>query len=81
MKKVRLIDDWKSSWRFASIQWSTVGLVLMVTSDTVVQVFTGLPPEIRDRLPHATTIATVIFAMTLVSRLLQVKEKCKDDDQ
>lgn len=66
-----LIDDWRRAWRFASVKFNLLGLAVMGASETLGQTWEGLPPGIKDRLPHASTIAMVLFALGLIGRILK----------
>lgn len=79
MKKLVLIPQWKRAWRFASVWFSSAGLLLMSTADFMGFVFNNLPDHIQAKIPHATTIAMVFFGLTIIGRIL--KWESKDGDE
>lgn len=74
MMKLRLIDDWKRAWKFASVQFNVVGIVLMLI-EIANQTWQSLPPQLQQNIPHASKIALVFFALGTVGRLFKIKEK------
>lgn len=73
MAKLRLIDDWKTSYKFASVQWSVIGLSLMGLVEAVNQAWISLPPEVVDKIPNSPTIAAVLYGLVIVGRVFTVK--------
>lgn len=67
---MKLIPDWTKAWKFASVQWSALGIFLMGTADLANQIIAQLPEPIQSSMPHATTIAMVVFVMGMVGRML-----------
>lgn len=78
---IQLIDNWKDSWKFASVQLSTLGLVVFGILELANQAWLALPVEVQAQVPHATKISLVLFAATLFGRLFKLKEKASDDSQ
>lgn len=79
MAKLKLVDDWKSSWKFASVQWSALGILMVTVSDVVHQTWVQIPPEVQDKIPHSSSIALVLFGLTMIGRILQIKPKELED--
>lgn len=79
VKKLVLIPQWKKAWRFASIWFSSAGLVLMSALEFLGFVFNNLPNSIQDKIPHATTVAMVFFALTIIGRLFKWEKKDGDE--
>ena len=77
--KIELVPNWKRAWKFASVQLPVLGLILMTISDFVQQSWIQLPPQFQKDLPHATTIAMIMFGLSLVGRLLSITRKEPDD--
>ena len=77
--KLGLIPQWRRAWRFASIWFSSAGLILMGALEFLGFVFNNLPNEIQNKIPHASTIALVFFALTIIGRLFKLENK--DDDE
>ena len=80
IKKLVLIPQWKRAWRFASVWFSSMGLILMSALEFLGHIFNNLPNTVQDKIPHATTIGMMFFALTIVGRLF-VWEKKDDDEQ
>lgn len=66
---IKPIPNWKKAWKFASVQFSVLGLFLVGLSDIFREVWNQLPPEFQINVPHASTIALVTMALSLVGRL------------
>lgn len=67
--KIRLIPEWRRAWKFASIQWSVVGIIVMSVLEGVYQGWLYMPKHIQDRIPNVTTIATILFVIVMLGRL------------
>lgn len=59
---MKAITDWKVE----------LTLLVLGIADYAQQAFTTLPQEVRDQIPHASTIAAVLFALTLVGRGIRI---------
>lgn len=75
MKSITPIEDWRSAWKFASVQLSTLGLFLMVIADNASSIWTSIPPEVAVLIPHSPQIAATVFALGAVGRVFKLKEK------
>lgn len=71
MGKVRLIPEWKEAWKFASMRIQAAGLVIMVGAEMFGSTWNSLPVTLQQKLPHATTVALVLFGIGLIGRILQ----------
>ncbi len=63
---MRLIDDIREDWRVAT-RWASVqlsGLGVVLTGAWAV-----MPQDLRDKLPHAELIATVLFVLVILGRV------------
>lgn len=70
---MKLIDEWRSWWRFASVWASGVGF-------SVLTVWAIMPPAVRDAVPDLIEllIGAVLFGVVLLARLTdqpKLKEK------
>lgn len=74
-KKVELVPNWKKSWKWASIQISTVGIVFFSAIDVLQPLFSGLPEHILNQIPHGSHITIGLFALNIVGRLVRLKPK------
>lgn len=78
-KKMELVPNWKKSWKWASIQISTVGLIFFSAIDILQPMLTGLPQHLLERIPHGSTLAIGLFALNIVGRLVRLKPEEKVD--
>lgn len=78
MRGIVLIPNWKRAWRFASIQISSLGILIMGFLELANQAWVSLPPSVVSEIPHTQTIALVLFGFGIVGRLFKLKDK--DDD-
>lgn len=79
-KKVELVPNWKKSWKWASIQISTIGLVFFSAIDIVQPMFSGLPGHILEEIPHGSNITIALFALNIVGRLVRFKPRDDSDE-
>lgn len=73
--KVELVPNWKKSWKWVSVQISTVGLILFSAVDIIQPMMTGLPRHILDVIPHGSNIAIALFALNIIGRLIRFRPK------
>lgn len=62
----------------SSVHWSTLGMVFSFCSDWINQLWSQLPNEIVNQIPHSNTITGVIFLLALVGRYFSAT-KVTDD--
>ena len=74
-KKVELVPNWKKSWKWASIQISTVGIIFFSAIDVLQPLFSGLPEHILNQIPHGSNITIGLFALNIIGRLVRLKPK------
>lgn len=74
-KRVELVPNWKRSWKWASVQISTVGLIFFSAIDVLQPLFSGLPEHILNQIPHGSGITITLFALNIVGRLVRIKPK------
>lgn len=73
-RKINLIEDWKSAWRYISVQFQAAGLLLMTLAQILGDTWNGMPATLQQKLPHATTIALVLFGLGLIGRVIKITE-------
>lgn len=78
---IKIIPNWKQAWKFASIQWGVVGLVLMSVLEATNQLWIKLPPDVQNAVPYAGYVPAGLFALSIVGRLLIFTGKQPDGDQ
>lgn len=74
-RKVELVPNWKKSWKWASVQISTFGLILFSAVDIIQPMLTGLPCHILEDIPHGSSITIALFALNIIGRLIRFKPK------
>lgn len=74
LEVMKLIPEWKRAWKFASVQWSVVG-ILCTLVEIANQTWSALPPAIAAKIPNSSQIALALFILVLVGRLIKFKEK------
>ena len=73
---MKLVDDWKKSWRWATVQASAIGAALSGLAAAypavALEVWSSLPQELRDALDeYRFGVAASIFCAGIALRLLQ----------
>lgn len=68
---MKLVTDWKRAWRWSSVRLSALGAILMGAAEVAGSSWSALPPDVRDAIPHAQTIALVLFVLVPVARILK----------
>ena len=74
-RKFELVPNWKKSWKWASVQISTFGLILFSAVDIIQPMLTGLPRHILEDIPHGSSITIALFALNIVGRLIRFRPK------
>lgn len=77
---MKFIPNWKQAWKFTSVQFSFIGILLFLL-DIVQQTYYLLPPSVLNDLPHASTIGVLICGATLVARFIKQKDSKDGPDQ
>lgn len=78
---MKLVDEWRSAWRWWSIQLNALGNMLLVAllsfPDIAQQVWVALPDEARAMLPErvAYWVPVIILIASGVARLVQQEKK------
>lgn len=72
---MKLITDWRQSWRLWSVRLSAIGATifafLLAAPDQVQEIWNALPPEIQALVPNRTTLALFITAAVTIARVLR----------
>lgn len=66
--KLRLIEDWKTAWKFWSVQLVTLGVIAQT-------VWAALPSESRALIPSAEWIGIGLGIAALIARLFTQEKK------
>jgi hypothetical protein len=78
-KHVELVPDWKRSWKWASIQLSTLAIVFFSAIDVLSNSLSALPQEIIQQIPHGNHITIGLFLINIVCRLIRIKPRGNRD--
>lgn len=73
--KLRLIKKWREFHKFASVQWSFLGFLMMTVAEVGGQFLYLVPPELKERLPSTTTIALILFGLAIIGRILTLENE------
>ena len=81
---MKLIDNWKQSWKMWSVRLSALGASIMgmflYFPEWTLYLFNAMPKEVRDMLPDnlALFLAMIVFIGTAISRIVK-QEKLAND--
>lgn len=73
--RVQLVEDWKQLWKAASVQYSSVGLVVFGLLSAAQETWIRLPKDLVEGVPGASWIGTALFAAVLVGRFTMLVRK------
>jgi hypothetical protein len=79
--KVRLIADWKKAWKFSSVRASLAGIGVMGVYTFANDIWYSLPLEVQERVPHASTVGMVLFALNIVFRIYKYVKVDEDGNE
>jgi hypothetical protein len=68
---MKLINDWKSAWKFASVIMSGLGIVVTLTLETLTGVWAAVPADMRTHLPAPGYIAISFMVLSILGRVIQ----------
>ena len=74
---MKLVEDCRHWWRFASVRLNALGLLIMgwvaVDPVSVLAVWNMMPAGVRDRLPvgFVGVVGGVLFALSILARLVR----------
>ncbi len=79
---MKLVDNWKESWRWWSIHLPAIGAAitgtLIVAPESILQAWTLLPADMRASLEaYRGYIALAAFGLAIVARLIEQPKKGK----
>lgn len=73
---MKLIEEWRQSWRLWSVRLSALGAILtglaLAAPDFLQSLWNGLPTDLRALLPVSVThaVPTALFILTIVARIV-----------
>lgn len=71
---VELVPNWKRAYRWASVQLSAVGIIIFGVLEVIQSGIISLPEHLLNRIPHGSSLALILSALTLIGRLYKWKE-------
>ncbi|AVO23163.1 holin [Xanthomonas phage RiverRider] len=66
---IKLIPNWKKSWKFSSI-WYMGGAFVLNIADFIVS---NVPLGSINKIPHGKSITIVLLGMAMIARVLKFK--------
>ena len=76
---MKLITDWRQSWRLWSVRVSAIGAMLfaflLAAPDQALAVWQALPADVQALIPNAKEIGLVLTIAALAARVLRQKER------
>jgi hypothetical protein len=79
-RKLSIIDNWRHGWKWASVRTSALGIGVMSMAEVFGSTWAGLPPSLQEKIPHADTLAIILFSVALVGRFFKLEKKETTDD-
>ncbi|KTW00458.1 hypothetical protein [Sphingomonas sanguinis] len=75
---MRLIPNWRQSWRWWSVRVSALGAMifafLLAAPDQALAIWQALPADVQAMIPNAKEIGLVLTIAVLVARNVRQKE-------
>ena len=68
---MKLIDDWKSAWKYASVFTSGLGIVITLILETLTGLWVSIPADMRAQLPEPGYIAIGFMVLSILGRVIQ----------
>lgn len=78
-REMNLINNWKSIWKFWSVQLNALGIMILAFADLLNQAAAYMAPSLIGQLPHAQTVAILVFGAGLIARI--VNQESKNDKE
>lgn len=62
---MKLVDDWKAAWKFASVQCNSIGVAISAT-------YASLYEQLKDNFPpkYMLIVTGIVFVLGIVGRLI-----------
>lgn len=76
--EVKIIPEWKKAWKLLSVQMSALGIVASIAVEYLNSIWYSLPPNVIDKIPHASSVSLGFLVLTLVVRFIKQKRKPVD---
>jgi hypothetical protein len=80
---MKLITDWRQSWRLWSVRVSAIGAMLfaflLAAPDQVLAIWQALPADIQALIPNAKEIGLFLSVAVVVARVVQQRTAKRPD--
>ena len=80
---MKLIADWRQSWRLWSVRVSAIATalfaIMLAAPDQVLGIWAMLPADVQELIPNRTAIAAALSVASLVARLIKQREAVDGD--
>lgn len=79
--KLRLIDEWKHSWKLASAQLAAGFAFLFSIGPDLLHSWAFIPQDLKDALPEGTArwVAVAAFVLVLLGRVFKLERKAPQE--
>lgn len=74
-----LVTNWKSIWKFWSVQLNALGILILAFGDAITQAWMHIPANLVGQVPHTQSIALIVFGLGIIARILN-QEKTDEKD-
>lgn len=68
---MKLIPNWKSAWKFASVVMSGLGIAITLGLETLTSAWVAMPADMRAHLPEPAYIAVGFMVLSIIGRIIQ----------
>lgn len=68
---MKLISDWKSAWKYASVFTSGLGIVITLILETLTETWMFIPTDTKARFPEPGYIAIGFMVLSILGRVIQ----------
>jgi len=79
VRRLELVPHWRKSWKWASVQWSTIGILVLSIIDVLQETLISISPDLIKHIPHGSSIAMIVFGLSIVGRIIRLKPKENDN--
>lgn len=80
--RLRMIDDWRKAYKFATVQFAAAFTFLFGVGPDLIHSWSFIPDDLKNALPQgmARWIALVAFGIILFGRVTKLESKQKNGD-
>lgn len=74
---IKLIPNWKHSWKFSSVWAGTAGLLISLAD----VILSYIPIGVIHGVPHGKSLMIILFGLVLIGRITKKKETANGDEE